>query len=40
MRQKKRRIECCEAHMYDEVENETNYIGPPVGELNVMEPIL
>ena len=39
MRQKNRRIECCGAHMYDEVENETNCIGPHVGELNVVEPI-
>ena len=24
--------------MYDEVENETNCVGPCVGELNVVEP--
>ena len=24
--------------MYDEVENETNCVGPHVGELNVVEP--
>ena len=24
--------------MYDEVENETNCVGPRVGELNVVEP--
>ena len=24
--------------MYDEVENETYYVGPHVGELNVVEP--